>query len=157
MIEESAQVVSVDADHIWVETQRRSVCGSCSAKKGCGTASLEKILGKRRTQIMVLSQVAVKSGDEVIIGIQESALIRGSFALYGLPLLLMVLGAVIGDAVMLSTSELPAVLGGLMGLGGGLLSVALLFRKTHLDQRYQPVILRVISPINHHSNGIFAP
>ena len=157
MIEESARVISVDGEHIWVETQRKSVCGSCSAQKGCGTASLEKVLGKRRTQVMVLSQIAVSPGDEVMIGIQESALLRGSFALYGIPLLLMLLGAVIAEALVLSQTELPVVMGALFGLLGGLLYVALFSRKTQLDPRYQPVILRIISPTNHRIDSIFAP
>lgn len=157
MIEESARVISVEDGLIWVETQRKSVCGSCSAQKGCGTASLEKVLGRRRTQVMVLSQIAVSPGDEVMIGVQESALLRGSFALYGIPLLLMLLGAVIAEAVVLSQTELPVVMGALFGLLGGLLYVALFSRKAHLDPRYQPVILRIISPTNHRTDSIFAP
>ena len=157
MIEESARVISIEDEHIWVETQRKSVCGSCSAQKGCGTASLEKVLGKRRTQVMVLSQIAVNPGDDVMIGIQESALLRGSFVLYGIPLLLMLLGAVIAEAMILSRTELPVVMGALSGLLAGLFYVALFSRKTQLDPRYQPVILRIISPTNHRTDSIFAP
>lgn len=157
MIEESARVISVEGERIWVETQRKSVCGSCSAQKGCGTATLEKVLGKRRTQVMVISQVTVSPGDEVVIGIQESALLRGALALYGIPLLLMLLGAVIAEAVILSQTELPVVMGALLGLLAGLFYVALFSRKVQLDPRYQPVVLRIISPTNHRIDSIFVP
>ncbi len=157
MIEETARVISVEGQQVLVETRRQSVCGQCSAQKACGTATLEKVLGQKRTQVSVLSRIDVSPGDEVVIGIQEAALVRGSFALYGLPLLLMLLGAVIGEAVILSRTELPAVMGALLGLLAGLLFVALFSRRTHLEARYQPVILRKITPANPQTDSIFAP
>ena len=97
MIEETAQVVRVDGADVWVETRRRSTCSGCAAEKGCGTAALSKVLGNRRTLVRVLADMPLRVGDQVVIGIAEQALVRGSLAVYAVPLLLLLLGAVIGD------------------------------------------------------------
>ena len=80
MLEETAQVVRVTADGIWVETRRQSTCSSCAAEKGCGTATLSKVLGNRRTLVRVLADMPLEVGDRVVIGIREQALVRGSLA-----------------------------------------------------------------------------
>lgn len=153
MIEEQASVVSVQGDQIWVETKRKSVCGTCSARKGCGTASLEQLFGRRRTQMMVSTSLPVKTGDEVILGIEESTLLRGSLLLYGLPLLLLIAGAIVMSYAIPGAGELYVISGAVTGLILGLYLVAGYSRKLRLNPRYHPTILRVL----HHSNGIFAP
>lgn len=99
MIEELAVIVVSDENGIWVEPKRQSVCGQCSVKKGCGTAVLETILGKKPTQIEVISDIPVLPGDQVIIGMEEQALVHGTFLVYALPLILMILGAALGQTL----------------------------------------------------------
>lgn len=157
MIEEKASVVSVEGDRIWVQTQRKSVCGACSARKGCGTASLEQLFGKRRTQMMVSSELPVSTGDEVMLGIEEATLLRGSLLLYGLPLLFMLIGAMLIQSLVPSIGELPVIAGAISGLLLGLFLVAGYAKKLRHDPRYHPTILRVIRSSSQQSNGIFAP
>ena len=157
MIEEKASVVSVDGGRIWVQTQRKSVCGTCSARKGCGTASLEQLFGKRRTQMMVSSEIPVSAGDEVMLGIEEATLLRGSLLLYGLPLLFMLIGAVLAQSLVPSGGELPVIAGAISGLLLGLFLVAGHTQKLRFNPRYHPTILRVIRSSSQQSNGIFAP
>lgn len=155
MIEEQASVVSVQGDQIWVQTQRKSVCGTCSARKGCGTASLEQLFGHRRTQMRVSSSLPVKAGDEVILGIEESTLLRGSLLLYGLPLLLLLAGAIVISYALPEAGEIGVISGAVAGLVLGLYLVAGYSRKLRLNPKYHPTILRVLGQVN--TNGIFAP
>lgn len=149
MIEETARIVALEGDMVWAETQRKSTCGSCSANKGCGTATLAKVLGQRRTRIKALNTLAVQVDDEVVIGLQEDALLRGSLALYAVPLLAMLLGAFFGDALNsrleLTQNEVMSILFGLGGLVGGLAWVRRYAAKISKDERYQPVVLRRVS------------
>jgi sigma-E factor negative regulatory protein RseC len=76
MIEENALVVVTEGEDAWVETSRRSSCGSCEAK-GCGTGALSQVLGRRRQRLRVKNPIAAVVGEQVVLGITESALIKG--------------------------------------------------------------------------------
>jgi sigma-E factor negative regulatory protein RseC len=84
-------------------------------------------------------------GDSVIIGLDETALIRGSLAVYAMPLLSMFAGGLLG--VLLSeqwaVSGEALTLGlGVAGLITGLLWLKGFSRRIRDDSRYQPVVLR---------------
>ena len=146
MLEETAQVVRIDGDDVWVETQRQSTCGSCAAEKGCGTATLAKVLGQRRTLVRVLSRLPLEVGDRVVIGIREKALVRGSLAVYAVPILLLLLGGFIGELgaqhFLWDNAELASVLLGISGLVAGLFWLRKFTRKIEYDNNYQPLVLR---------------
>lgn len=150
MIEEHAQVVALNADGVWVETQRRTACGQCAANKGCGTATLAKVLGNKRSRVRALNPNAtsVAVGDEVIIGIDEQALVRGSLAVYTLPLLTMfifgLLGQVLGTQLLSESLELMIIAFSIFGLILGFVWVRLFTRRIASDERYQPVLLRAV-------------
>ncbi|HHJ15277.1 MAG TPA: Fis family transcriptional regulator [Gammaproteobacteria bacterium] len=146
MLEETAQVVRVEADEVWVETQRRSTCGSCAAQKGCGTATLAKVLGQRRSLVRVLSQLPLRVGDRVVIGIREQALVRGSLAVYAVPLLLLLLGGLLGELGVQqhlwdNAEQASLALGG-AGFVAGLFWLKGFTRRIRHDRAYQPVVLR---------------
>jgi sigma-E factor negative regulatory protein RseC len=146
MLEEAAQVVRIDGDEVWVETQRRSTCASCAAEKGCGTATLAKVLGKRRTLVRVLSDQPLSVGDQVVIGIREQALVRGSLAVYAVPILLLLLGGLTGELgaqhFLWDNAELASLVLGVSGLMAGLLWLRQFTRRIEYDDNYQPLVLR---------------
>lgn len=146
MIEEGARVVEVQDDFAWVETQRKTTCGGCSVNKGCGTAVLAKVLGVRRSRIKVLNTLAAKAGDEVVIGLHEDAMVRGSLAVYAVPLLAMLILALFGEAfnarLQITQTEGMTILFGLVGLAGGFVWLRGYAASISKDTRYQPVILR---------------
>lgn len=147
MIEERARVVAVEDGHVWVETQRRSTCDACSASKGCGTAVIGKAVGRRRSRVRAVNRAGARVGDEVTIALAEDAFLRGSAAMYLMPLLLMFALAWLGQqlAPMLQTGpDVAAGWLGLLGLAAGFGWVARFARAVRQDSRYQPVILRIL-------------
>jgi len=146
MLEETAQVVRIKGDEVWVETQRRSSCASCSAEKGCGTATLSKVLGNRRNVVRVLSAIPLGVGDQVVIGIREQALVRGSLAVYAVPILLLLLGGLIGELgaeqLIWQNAEFASVTLGISGLIAGLVWLKRFTRRIQNDPNFQPVVLR---------------
>lgn len=148
MIEESAQVVAVEGasgEYVWVETQRQSTCGGCAANQACGTATLAKVLGTRRTRVRAINQGGAQVGDRVIVGIDETALIRGSLAVYAMPLLTLLAGGIVGALLSerLQVTGESLTLGlGIAGLLAGLLWLKGFTRRIRDDSRYQPVVLR---------------
>lgn len=148
MIEEHAQVIALENNDVWVETQRRSACGQCAANKGCGTATLAKVLGNKRSKVRTLNpqETLVAIGDEVIIGINEQALVRGSLAVYTVPLLMLFvfgfLGQLLSTQLLMTNQDILPIVLGLSGLLLGFVWVRRFTRRIADDARYQPVLLR---------------
>lgn len=142
MIEELAVVVEAGDGYAWVETQRRSACGACSAGDGCGTATLAKVWGERRVRVRAISTWPLRSGDAVIVGLAEGALLGGSLLVYLLPIVLLLAGALLGQAAFAGAGEEPVILAGAAGLGLGFLAARLVSRRLRNDARFQPVVMR---------------
>ena len=146
MIEESGQVVEVQGEFAWIESERTSSCGSCAVRKGCGTSALAKVLGQRRVRLRVLNRINAAVGDNVVIGIAESGLVRGSLAVYAVPLLGLFAGALagqgLGKSVFALQSDLFAIAGAISGFVAALIWLKRFSRNTEKDAAYQPVVLR---------------
>jgi len=146
MLEEPAQVVRIEDNEVWVETQRRSSCDSCAAEKACGTATLSRVLGNRRSVVRVISATPLRVGDQVIIGIREQALVRGSLAVYAVPILLLLLGGLIGELgaelSIWKNAEFASISLGILGLIAGLVWLKKFTRRIQNDEKYHPVVLR---------------
>ena len=144
MITENAKVVSVDESGTYVATSRKTACGQCAARKGCSTSVLSKVVGKKLSVIRVVNEIDAKEGDEVMIGIHESSLVKGASIVYLLPLILMFAGAIIGDlfsGVMQIKHELLTVLFSAAGFYLGLRKVKIYFINVSECKEFQPEIL----------------
>jgi len=142
MITETGRVVAVEDDGLWVETIQRSTCNSCAAEKGCGQSLVAK-WGGHTSYLRVLLDGRSPEGfhvnDEVKIGIQEDVVVKGSLFVYLVPLLLLVLGAWLGQNWLFS--EGAAIGGALLGLLAGAGLVKWHAKATRNDRRLQPVLL----------------
>jgi len=150
MIEETGRVIRVHADQAWVETTPQSTCGGCSAHGGCGIPVLARILGRRSAPVCVANHLGVAAGDRVVIGISETGLVRGSLAVYLVPLAGLLLGATGARWLALSTgqAEAAAIIGGLAGFLAGLAWVRRFSRRIAADARYQAVLVRQVFAVS---------
>lgn len=144
MIEEHGRILSVEPGAVWVETVRRSTCGSCQARAGCGQALLHKVaLRSRQGFVRVLTNRSHRIGEEVIIGIPERAVVTGSTWVYLVPLAGLFLFALVAQALSLAEPWIITAAGA--GLFLGLLMVRLQSRRHARDPRFQPQVLRTPS------------
>lgn len=150
MIEEKARVLSVEAGLAWVETTRRSSCSGCSASSGCGTSVVAGIFGERRNRLQVRDPIGVEAGDQVVIGIADSALTRASLLAYLLPLATLMLSAFAAQTA--GAGEEMVALVGILGLAIGLLVTGRLAGDASAAGRYRPLLLRRLD-----SRGIRIP
>lgn len=146
MIEERAQVTAVDPPYALVVTQRTSSCGSCSAK-GCGTGALSQLFAARSQELRVLNPIGARAGEQVLLGLEEGALLRGSLAVYIVPLLAMIAGGAFGEAMapslaLTQNSEYLSLPAACTGLVAGFLWVRRFGRRMMNDPRFMAVILR---------------
>lgn len=95
MIEELAKVVKIENHQVWVESGQNNACGGCLQKASCTTNALGNVLKKK--SVPVDSNIQLKTGDEVMVAIDESLLLRASLLLYLLPLIALFTGAGIAD------------------------------------------------------------
>ena len=146
MIEESGQVVELEGEFAWIESERSTTCGGCAVRKGCGTGVIARVLGQKRVRLRVVNRIGAVVGDRVVIGISESGLLRGSLAVYAAPLAALFAGALAGHFVggyLGSAVRDPlAIAGAVAGLLAGLVWLRGFSRRTGNHEAYQPVVLR---------------
>jgi sigma-E factor negative regulatory protein RseC len=97
MLEESAIVVKTTDHEIWVAGEN-SGCAGCAQKSGCSTAVVSKLL--KNKPVLVSSPIPLTVGDRVVVGIDESILLRAAFSLYFLPLIALFIGAGLADSLI---------------------------------------------------------
>ena len=149
MLVETGRVVAVEADALWVETIRRSTCGSCAARQGCGHGLLNRIADGRSSYIRVLRPPTADTrpcevDDQVRISIPEQVILRGSVVVYLLPLLCMLTGAAVAEQLLTSAPQPAAVAGAVLGLGLGFALVRWHARRHRHDRQLQPTLLEVL-------------
>lgn len=158
MIEEQATVVNNEGKYVWVNTQRQSSCGHCSVKNACGTQVLSKVLGNKIAYVRCLNSIEqsankeaeyytpLKEGDRVVIGLEESALLGGSFLMYLLPLIIMIVfGAIAVYIAKLwwpEGTDLFAVIASFSGLFLGLYFSHQFAQSHSIKNQFEPKIIK---------------
>jgi len=147
MLRESGRIVALESNAVWVETIRSSLCGSCAARAGCGHGVLARASNSRGLirahESDSVAAVDCAVNDEVEIELPESAVLRGSLWLYGMPITAAIIGAVVGDRY----SEYAAMLGFLAGLLAAFYTIRIWTRRSHTVEQFEPrlVALRKVS------------
>jgi sigma-E factor negative regulatory protein RseC len=134
MLEQHAIVLKTEGDLAWVEARESGTCGNCGSG-GCSTRRLADLFGRRERAFPVDNVLRAETGERVVIGIPPGALWKSAFQLYGLPLLLLLAGALVGQ-------HLNGDFGALVGAAAGLVLAALAQRSRGPSRAFQPVMLR---------------
>lgn len=146
MITEDGIVTHATPETAWIKTTRSAACESCASKDSCGVSHHPS----EEMTIILPNTLGVEEGDHVIVGIHSAPMLFLSFFLYVFPIILLIIGALIGDALApvleMSSSALP------MGFGFLLFAVAfLIIRKKQAGMskkdKYKPFLVRKKNPI----------
>ena len=119
MIEEQAIVIKASKESVTLEVVRSKPCGLCGQVRGCGNSIWGKIFSHQSGHIETRNNLNAKLGDIVILGIDETLMLKSSLMLYGVPLLLMFLGMVIANSFAKEMTELYTLVGAVLGLSLG--------------------------------------
>ena len=147
MIEERAVILSLDSETslsdstATLEIERKIACGLCGQTRGCGNSIWGKLFAHQSTAFKAQNRINAKVGDSVIVGINESALLKSALLLYILPLASMLIGAIL--ATQLRDTNGYAMLGALLGLVLGFAWVKGHAMSNSYFKLQQPVILRL--------------
>jgi sigma-E factor negative regulatory protein RseC len=138
-IEEQGMVVVADETWATVRVERKSTCGSCSARSGCGNGVLSEVLGRRALELRVPNSDGLRPGDRVTLGVRDQALVSGAIVMYLLPLLGLMLVPITVGWLVPGVADGLLILAGAAGLALGLIGVRRWLRSQ--GQRFQPVLL----------------
>lgn len=119
MLEMRAIVLSIKGREAEISPLGGGGCGHCNSEGGCGSGKLTKMFCSSEPRSFIVSnQAGAKVGDEVNISLPEGSLLRSSWRMYLLPLLLMLGAGFIGASFANDTASRDgyALLGSLMGL-----------------------------------------
>jgi sigma-E factor negative regulatory protein RseC len=139
MMVETGRVRKVFAGNAVVEIQRQSACAECHAQ----------CVGSWETDSMLLEvrdPIGVQVGQEVEMAIQTERALKATMIVYGIPVVALVAGVVLGDWLgkMLWKRDALAVLLGLGGAGLSLIIVKIYNNIFKRDLQNQPVIVQVV-------------
>ena len=136
---ENGIVLNAKDGHAEIALIETGSCEECSAKIICKPSE------KKDSKILeVKDPFGVKAGDEVQIEINGGDVLKASAMLYGVPLILIVLGVMIGMIIFKSTS-MPELLSFIFGLGLTALYVSglIFFKRTKRSKPNLPQIIFV--------------
>lgn len=117
MLETHAVVVQVNGQGAKVQAGHGDGCGQCSGK-GCGAGKLSQLFCSNPRIFQVDNPIKACVGDEVVVLIADGAILRGISLVYILPLLMLFMGAALGNnlAEQLGQRDGYAAIGALCGL-----------------------------------------
>lgn len=112
MLEQSARVTRTAPDGIWVQAVEPSGCGTCGGQ-GCSSRRIAELFQRNSRHFLVDCDLSLAPGDRVVVGIAHGSVLRSALRGYGLPLVLMLAGALLAQGVR--AGDGPALLGMLLG------------------------------------------
>lgn len=140
MLKQTGHVIARhDDDSYWVELDAGDSCGGCSAKAGCGQRLFVRKSAEKYRRFLIRSELPLETGEAVTIEMDESAVLKASLLVYGLPLLALLVCLMVTAALGLSDVQVAAFT--LLGLILAALSVKTLSSRLSCNPRYHPQIL----------------
>lgn len=112
MLEQTAEVIKTAADGIWVRAVEPSGCGTCGGQ-GCASRRIAELFQRKPRHFLVDCDLSLSPGDRIVVGIARGSVLKSALRVYGLPLGLMLTGALLAQAVQ--PGDGPALVGMLLG------------------------------------------
>ena len=145
MVEEQGVIVSLDGQMANIAPLTQAGCQSCSSSGACGTTLLKPLFGNKQRMLAAENTINAKPGDQVVIGLNRTALVFASLMVYLLPLILLVAGAIFGAAAAhtfsIEDAELVSILCGLGAASLTFIIVNRVVKSAYFSAFFEPVIL----------------
>lgn len=134
------EVTAVDGKWLEITFCRPSDCEKCHACMG----------GDKMMTVRLEGQASV--GDRALVSMPSSTITRGALLAYVLPLVGMLAGMLVGDALLPLDGSLGAIIGAVVGLGLPLLYLLTTEKKRRNDPQWTPKLKQIL-PANSESNA----
>lgn len=145
MITENGIVTRANPSIAWIKTIRSGACESCTSKDSCETAGSQKEM-----TVTVKNTLNVEKGDNVVIGLETRPILFITFLLYVFPIILLTIGALIGDGLAPSLNMDPSIVSMISGFSFFGLSFYIIRKKNNSlskKEEYKPFLVRKKSQV----------
>lgn len=143
MATEKGIVTRVGPETAWVKTSRTSSCEGCASRQSCHLKGEDD----KEVEVEAFNDAGAAVGDRIVLRVASGALLKVSFMLYVFPILLLILGAVVGQilgpAFHYDPSSFALLLGGTCFVLAFFL-IRLGSSRMACKSEYRPRIVRVL-------------
>ena len=143
MATEQGIVIKTDSRAAWVKTVKSGNCAGCTARGSCHAMG-----GGDQMEVKVVNEAGAKVGDRILLSFKTSSLLKATFLLYVFPILLLIAGAVFGQAMATKFDLNPSGLSAIMGFAfffAALLIIKTAANKLARKNEYQPKIIKILT------------
>ena len=126
----------------WIKTTKSDACKACSARNSCHTLG-----GGEEMEVEAINHLGAQVGQKVVLSFDTTPLLKATFMIYVLPILILIVGAFIGQQIAVSfhfNKSLWAAIIGFLFFGLTILFVRSKGNKMAQREEYQPKIIRII-------------
>ena len=110
MATEQGIVIKTDSRTAWVKTIKSANCAGCSAKGFCHTKNVGEEM-----EVNAINEAGARKGDRIVLSFETSSLLKATFLLYVFPILLLIIGAAIGQEIAPKFDFNPSGFSAIMG------------------------------------------
>ncbi|MDW6002950.1 SoxR reducing system RseC family protein [Vibrio mangrovi] len=146
-----ASVQGTPGDYqIELSCQQQTSCSHCSSSSSCGTGVVSKAIGNKALTWQLHTSHQVKTGQVVEIGFPEKSLLQSAALVYLFPLLMMILGALIGQlwvASLFGGGEVWIIACTAVFTGSGIWIAKMLARRMEQRSQAEVVLIRVLGEV----------
>ncbi|EMG6529057.1 SoxR-reducing system protein RseC [Providencia rettgeri] len=144
MVKEWATVVRWQNGRALLRYGSSSGCGSCGARKTCGSYALSKLGPNTEHELEIAIEQPLVEGQKIEVGIPEGSLIRSALLVYLTPILGLFIFA--GLAQAFDFEQFWIAISGVIGGIIGFYIARRLASNWRDDEAFQPVILQIGLP-----------
>lgn len=144
MVKEWATVVRWQNGRALLRYGSASGCGSCGARKTCGSYALSKIGPNTEHELEIAIEQPLVEGQKIEVGIPEGSLIRSALLVYLTPILGLFIFA--GLAQAFDFEQFWIAISGIIGGIIGFYIARRLASNWRDDEAFQPVVLQIGLP-----------
>ncbi|MCG8470724.1 MAG: SoxR reducing system RseC family protein [Desulfobacterales bacterium] len=138
--EEGIVIKTASHGRAWVETVRTSACEGCASKDACHASG-------KTMEVCAINDAGARVGDRVMVSIETATLIRMSLLAYIFPVIVMMVGAAIGNGLAPSlgvNASLSSGIGGFGSLAFSFLVIRMVEGRIASADRYTPRITKIL-------------
>jgi sigma-E factor negative regulatory protein RseC len=152
MMEEEGRVIANDGRFAIIHTERGTSCDSCHAKASCHSMS---DTGGKAMEMRAVNDIGASRGDIVKVAIDSTVLLKSSFLVYIVPVVIMIIFGVIGDSYARNNmpGSDPDLVAGAVGITAFIITFLLIkvwSRSLDNKPEYQPRIIKIIGSSSLH-------
>ena len=143
MATEQGIVLRTESETAWVKTVRSNACEGCTAKGSCHSMS-----GGKEMEVKALNTAGARVGDRIVLSFQTASFLKATFLIYVFPIILLIVGAAIGQLLASFMAFNPSAISVLLGFGFFFTALFIVKARTNKMARktaYQPKITKILT------------